>query len=187
MTLAAAIRQGCLLHIWTSMVKVTMQLMRVPLLPALLTLLLPLSLLLLLLLSTPSPYQAHLSDRESKLSAAEEAARSAAAAARDRAAAAQAAQQEVERAMNAQRQQLEQVWTVILCPCALSSCLPCAHSCAVTRPTWSRAAICDHIYLPASFPACMYTTQPTPSPLALLVAPPPPPLRSRAAAGVVAG
>jgi hypothetical protein len=53
--------------------------------------------------------QAVLSDREAKLAAAEEAARAATAAARDRAAAAQSAQQEVERAVAAQRQQLEQV------------------------------------------------------------------------------
>jgi hypothetical protein len=53
--------------------------------------------------------QAVLSDREAKLAAAEEAARAATAAARDRAAAAQSAQHEVERAVAAQRQQLEQV------------------------------------------------------------------------------
>jgi hypothetical protein len=56
-----------------------------------------------------APLQAVLSDREAKLAAAEEAARAATAAARDRAAAAQSAQQEVERAVAAQRQQLEQV------------------------------------------------------------------------------
>lgn len=53
--------------------------------------------------------QAVLSERESKLAAAEEAARAATAAARDRASAAQSAQQEVERAVAAQRQQVEQV------------------------------------------------------------------------------
>jgi hypothetical protein len=53
--------------------------------------------------------QAVLAERETKLAAAEEAARAATVAARDRAAAAQSAQQEVERAMTAQRQQLEQV------------------------------------------------------------------------------
>lgn len=55
------------------------------------------------------PGQAVLAERETKLAAAEEAARAATVAARDRAAAAQSAQQEVERAMTAQRQQLEQV------------------------------------------------------------------------------
>lgn len=53
--------------------------------------------------------QGVLAERETKLAAAEEAARAATVAARDRAAAAQSAQQEVERTMTAQRQQLQQV------------------------------------------------------------------------------
>lgn len=64
--------------------------------------------------------QAELSKRESAVAAAEQAARSAAASARDRAAASQAATADADRAIAAQRQQLQQVgwvWVATLSRC----------------------------------------------------------------------